>query len=124
MGLRETCGRCVAVCYERNPVIAKMLGLCPLLAVTDPSLLAGLSDGTLVVARCNSTQSDALQKGVERLRAVDAPLLGAVLNRLPTGRLSRYYGGEYSYYSDYYTRDDPERIRASDKLKGARRTQQ
>lgn len=35
MGLREGCGRCAAMCYDRNPLIARMLGLCPLLAITD-----------------------------------------------------------------------------------------
>ena len=52
MGLRETCGRCVAVCYERNPVIAKMLGLCPLLAITDTAMDGVIFGGFFTFVLC------------------------------------------------------------------------
>ena len=52
MGLRETCGRCVAVCYERNPVIAKMLGLCPFLAVTDTAMDGVIFGGFFTFVLC------------------------------------------------------------------------
>ncbi|MCZ6893759.1 MAG: hypothetical protein O7H40_06890 [Gammaproteobacteria bacterium] len=52
MGLRKTCGRCVAVCYERNPVIAKMLGLCPLLAITDTVMDGVIFGGFFTCVLC------------------------------------------------------------------------
>ncbi len=49
MGLRETCGRCASMCYERNPVLARMLGLCPLLAITDSALDGVVFGGFFVI---------------------------------------------------------------------------
>ena len=49
----------------------------------------------------NQTPYQAAQSGVKRLRRVDAPLLGVVINRV--GEHSHGYGyGRYSYYADGY----------------------
>jgi Na+-translocating ferredoxin:NAD+ oxidoreductase subunit E len=52
VGLRETCARCATVCYERNPVIANMLGLCPLLAITDSAATGVIFGGFFVCVLC------------------------------------------------------------------------
>jgi capsular exopolysaccharide synthesis family protein len=69
----------------------------PLLAVTDGALVAALVDGTLVVVRANKTDQEALENAVNQLRRLRVPLLGVVLNGVPTGRSSGY-----SYYPSHY----------------------
>nr|WP_276609786.1 polysaccharide biosynthesis tyrosine autokinase [Arthrobacter silviterrae] len=76
----------------------------PLLPVTDAAILARATDGALVVAGAGKTTIDELEKAVSTLSKVNAPLLGAVLNRVPTS------GGQaagYGYYGkSYYYRQD------------------
>ncbi len=69
----------------------------PLMAVTDAALVGAVADGTLVVVRANKTDSDALSAAVNQLRRLGVPLLGIVMNGVPTGRSSGY-----SYYPSHY----------------------
>ena len=64
----------------------------PLLPVTDGAVAAAQADGTLVVVRYGHTKKAEVRRAVELLRAVDARVLGAVLNRIP-----RRGGDDYSY---------------------------
>ncbi|AIY03578.1 hypothetical protein ART_3979 [Arthrobacter sp. PAMC 25486] len=74
----------------------------PLLPVTDAAILARSTDGALVVAGAGKTTIDELEKAVATLAKVQAPLLGAVLNRVPTtgGQAAGYgyYGKSYHYH--------------------------
>jgi capsular exopolysaccharide synthesis family protein len=75
----------------------------PLLPVTDASLLTAQTDGALVVVRHGKTTQDQLAHAMERLEAVDAKMLGVVLNMVPAKRR----GGEvysYTYQYDYASR--------------------
>ncbi len=73
----------------------------PALAVSDALVLSRLVDGVIYVIRSDQTPYQAAQSGVKRLRRVDAPLLGVVINRV--GERSHGYGyGRYSYYADGY----------------------
>lgn len=69
----------------------------PLNMVADGALLASVSDGVLVVARAGSTSADALALGMEQLRAVNAPVLGALLNDIDFDREASY-DPAYRYY--------------------------
>jgi len=69
----------------------------PLMAVTDAALVGAVADGTLIVVRANKTDSEALSAAVNQLRRLHVPLLGIVMNGVPTGRSSGY-----SYYPSYY----------------------
>lgn len=66
----------------------------PTLAVSDPAVLAGQSDGTLVVVNSQKTHGHAASQAVVILRKAGAHVLGAVLNRL-----SRNTGSYYGYYT-------------------------
>ncbi|NMO90337.1 polysaccharide biosynthesis tyrosine autokinase [Actinomycetospora sp. TBRC 11914] len=55
----------------------------PLLAVSDASALAPLTDGVVVIARSNKTTRDQLSAAVENLRASGAPILGTILTAVP-----------------------------------------
>ncbi|MBP2411587.1 capsular exopolysaccharide synthesis family protein [Arthrobacter stackebrandtii] len=76
----------------------------PLLPVTDAAILARSTDGALVVAGAGKTSIDELVKAVASLEKVSAPLLGAVLNRVPTTGSQAagygYYGKGYYYHQD------------------------
>lgn len=66
----------------------------PLLPVTDAALLATQADGAVLVTRFGKTTKDQVAQAVDRLVQVDAKLVGAVLNMVPTGR--RRYGYGYA----------------------------
>jgi len=54
----------------------------PLLPVTDASVLAGSVDATLLVVSAGMSTKKQVQRAVELLHRVDAPVFGAVLNRV------------------------------------------
>ncbi|WP_409483684.1 polysaccharide biosynthesis tyrosine autokinase [Arsenicicoccus dermatophilus] len=69
----------------------------PVLPVTDAAVLATLADGAVLVVGAGVIRKEDLTRALDHLRAVDARLLGLVVNRVPTR------GGDgYSYYSDRY----------------------
>jgi capsular exopolysaccharide synthesis family protein len=71
LGLRE--------CYD-----VVLLDLPPLLPVADAGVLAGLADGTIVVARYSDTRTRQLRRTLEALTTVNARFLGCVLNMAPS----------------------------------------
>lgn len=72
----------------------------PLLPVTDAALLAAQADGAIVVVRQGKTTKDQLGEATERLRSVDAKILGVVLNMTPE-RGGGKYGYGYGYGNGY-----------------------
>jgi succinoglycan biosynthesis transport protein ExoP len=70
----------------------------PVLPFTDATVLAKVTDTTLLVVRANSTRLDKLERALQALRTVDAQLAGAVLNMVPSK------GPDIDYYG-YYGRD-------------------
>ena len=73
----------------------------PLLAVTDAAVLSGIADGTILIARMHKTNRAAVSRAMSNLRAVRAPVLGAVLNDVRSGRGGSYGGYGYYYYAYY-----------------------
>lgn len=55
----------------------------PVMAVTDAVVLATKVDGVLLVVSAGTTKREQAQRAVERLRKVNAHILGAVLNNAP-----------------------------------------
>lgn len=74
----------------------------PLTLVTDAALLGSYSDGVILVARAGVTDRGAITYALEQLRAVRAPVLGAVLNDVDQKK-EQYYGS-YSAgaHASYY----------------------
>ncbi|GBC98044.1 Putative tyrosine-protein kinase YveL [bacterium HR17] len=79
---------------ERADIV--LLDTPPLLAVTDAILLAPIADGFLMVVATN-TPRVALTKAREQMELAEAPLLGAVLNRVTSKSMRGYYD-YYGYY--------------------------
>ena len=73
----------------------------PLTAVTDAVALSRFVDGVMLVVRTGITPRQVVKNCQEKLQAVNANILGVVLNGVSTGK-DRYY---YSYYYSYYGED-------------------
>ncbi|MFH1085074.1 MAG: CpsD/CapB family tyrosine-protein kinase [Chloroflexota bacterium] len=55
----------------------------PLMAAADATVLAAKVDGVLLVVSAGETKREAVQRSIERLRKVNANIVGAVLNNAP-----------------------------------------
>lgn len=82
--------------YLRTVYDAILIDTPPVLAVTDAAVVGTVADGVLVVARANATDKEALEKAVNELRRVKAPVAGVILNGVETD------GAGHSYYESYY----------------------
>jgi non-specific protein-tyrosine kinase len=97
----------------------------PSLAVTDAVILGAQVDSVLLVVDAGKTRREQLKQSVEKLREVNANLIGVVLNRL--SRKGDGYGDYYYYYqtTSYYSDDDEkESARSKDNGRAARRKRQ
>jgi succinoglycan biosynthesis transport protein ExoP len=68
----------------------------PLLPVTDAATMAAQVDGVVFVVGMDRAHREEVQRSIEMLRAVDARVLGVVVNRV-RGRDVRSYGYRYGY---------------------------
>ncbi|CAN5311388.1 hypothetical protein BH09GEM1_BH09GEM1_18720 [soil metagenome] len=76
----------------------------PLNLFTDAALIGAHADATLLVARADRTERQALRFAVLQLQHVQAKLVGAVLNGVDLRRNSRYRGGyDFGRYGAYYS---------------------
>lgn len=66
----------------------------PLLPVTDAAVLSVRADGALMVARFGKTKRGDLKTATEALQAVDAKIVGVVMNRVRV----KSRGKDYGYY--------------------------
>ena len=65
----------------------------PVLAVSDPQILAELVDGVILVASATSTDSRSVSRSIERLNQVGTNVLGTVLNGTNTSNARVYEYG-------------------------------
>lgn len=72
----------------------------PVMAVTDAQVLAARCDGVLVILKAGKVKRQLAQKTIERLKYVNANLLGVLLNKVQLRKsdalYSYYYGGHRS----------------------------
>ena len=86
----------------------------PVIAVTDPSVLARYVDGVVVVVKTAATQRSAALMAAEQLRRVNAPILGVLLNGITT---TNFYGSFYYQKYYYYYSNDGEKKRRKNRKK-------
>jgi len=82
----------------------------PVLPVTDAAVLSRNADGALLVVRYGKTNRTEVERAVQLLGAVNAKMLGTVLNFIPRPRT--IFGKRYGYgygYSDLAYGDAPAR---------------
>ena len=78
----------------------------PVLAVSDPSVLAPGMDAVLLVVQPGKTTVSSLIQAVEQLRRVKAKLIGVVFNKIKTdGRSYSYYYHKGYYPNKYYGKE-------------------
>ncbi|MEG6567944.1 CpsD/CapB family tyrosine-protein kinase [Thermoanaerobacterium saccharolyticum] len=69
----------------------------PVLLVTDPTVLAPVVDGVILVIQANKTEIEATKRAKEILTNLKANILGAVLNKVKEQKSGYYY---YYYYNN------------------------
>ena len=74
----------------------------PVIAVADAMILANAVDGVIFVIRAGRTSKEGAKRAKNLLSAINARLLGAILNDLDLG--DRAY--RYHYYYSYYQKED------------------
>jgi capsular exopolysaccharide synthesis family protein len=75
----------------------------PVLAVADASILANTATGVVFVVGADQTSRQAARAALEQLEAVQAHVIGAVLNRVDLEKNPYYYSAYYrKEYSRYY----------------------
>lgn len=72
----------------------------PLLPVTDAAVLSKLSGGAVVVVAAERVACDQVAKALSNLEAVDARVLGIVMNMLPTRGPDSYSYYTYGYHPE------------------------
>lgn len=79
----------------------------PVLAVTDPVILAHQADAVLMVARAQRTNCRSLQRAREVLERARVDVFGVVVNDFnpKSANYYEYYGYEAKSYAHYYTAD-------------------
>jgi capsular exopolysaccharide synthesis family protein len=77
----------------------------PIVAVTDASMISGELDAIALVVKAGQTERSAVDRALDTIRNVRAPLIGAVLNGASQASLGGKYAYYYSYYNYYYHSD-------------------
>jgi Mrp family chromosome partitioning ATPase len=73
----------------------------PLLAVTDPSILAAAVDRIVLVARASVTRLHEAGRAVEAIRSLGTPLLGAIINGVTPDLNGHGYGDGFGFGQGY-----------------------
>ena len=93
----ELCRRYDRVLFDSPPVAV----------VTDAQILASVVDGVIVLGKAGKTTKDALARARRQLDAVEAHVVGALLNGVNlTDRSAGYYYDYYGRYGAYHSEDD------------------
>ena len=69
--------------------------------MSDALVLSNIATDVVYVVKADDTPYPLARMGIRRLRRVNAPILGVVLNQLDALRADSYYG-EYSGYGKRY----------------------
>ena len=72
----------------------------PLQLVSDALVLSQFASSVIYVIKADATPYQVAQNGLKKLRRLNAPVLGVVLNQLDLEKAEKYYG-EYSGYKSY-----------------------
>ncbi len=75
----------------------------PMQAVSDAMVLSTHASAIVYVVRADSTPYKLVQESIKQLRQTNAHLLGIVLNKVDTKRLSNYYNYKYGYSKGYHS---------------------
>jgi capsular exopolysaccharide synthesis family protein len=73
----------------------------PIIGVSDASVLASIADGTVLLIQHRRNPESMVQRARQIIEGLKVPIVGVVLNQVPTGTGEDYgyYTNNYSYYS-------------------------
>ena len=74
----------------------------PIVAVTDASMISGEIDAIAMVVKAGQTDHAAVDRSLDTIKNVKAPLIGVILNGANPETLAGKYSYYYSYYNYYY----------------------
>jgi capsular exopolysaccharide synthesis family protein len=78
----------------------------PIVAVTDASMISGELDAIALVVKAGQTERSAVDRALDTIKNVKAPLIGTILNGASEESLGGKYAYYYSYYNYYYHSDE------------------
>jgi capsular exopolysaccharide synthesis family protein len=78
----------------------------PIVAVTDASMISGELDAIALVVKAGQTERSAVDRALDTIKNVKAPLIGAILNGASIQSLGGKYAYYYSYYNYYYQSEE------------------
>lgn len=78
----------------------------PIVAVTDASMISGEIDAIVMVVKAGQTNRAAVDRALDTIKNVSAPLIGVILNGANPETLAGKYSYYYSYYNYYYHSDE------------------
>jgi capsular exopolysaccharide synthesis family protein len=78
----------------------------PIVAVTDASMISSEIDAIAMVVKAGQTDRAAVDRALDTIKNVKAPLIGVILNGANPETLAGKYSYYYSYYNYYYHSDD------------------
>ena len=76
----------------------------PLLVVTDPSIIAAIADGVILVVRISATRRHDLEMTEDMLKTLGVPVFGMVINGVKHDEFGYGYGYGYGGYGYGYGR--------------------
>jgi polysaccharide biosynthesis transport protein len=73
----------------------------PIIGVSDASVLASIADGIVLLVQHRRNPESMVQRAKQIIDGLKVPVIGVVLNQVPTGTGEDYgyYTNNYSYYS-------------------------
>jgi capsular exopolysaccharide synthesis family protein len=82
----------------------------PIVAVTDASMISSEIDAIAMVVKAGQTDRSAVDRALDTIKNVKAPLVGVILNGASPETLAGKYSYYYSYYNYYYNSDDKKEV--------------
>jgi Mrp family chromosome partitioning ATPase len=77
----------------------------PVIGLADAVILSTMSDTVVLVVRAHQSRRQDVNRATEILRAVDANVIGIIINDLDTRGLG-YYGDDASSYNHYFNEQE------------------
>ena len=74
----------------------------PISAVSDPLIIAAMSDGVVFVTKFNKIRREHASKSIQRLQDAGIHIVGVVLNDIDFEGKDSYYYSYYYYQNRYY----------------------
>lgn len=69
----------------------------PVLAVSDALVMSKYADSTILVVKWRATPKSVAEQAVKALRAINAPLVGVMLNKIDLSKVGQYEYGYHEY---------------------------